>query len=239
MFAGKNAFIKLQPFVLCSRPNLRRVSRSLYTMSLKKESMILCHFAKKEQPVHLLQTGIPMSQLFYFHTAHAVPPLDAARTFFPMRQTGRPAATGISQPPAAGLPAPKLFYQIDKIAVLSITGRGWGHVPLAAKLPDALEGGIDPADLLIIGRSGWCGGGNLVLIIQLAYGLVSGLDLLLLCSDGNGELGGICRRFVAEAAVWAALAARFQNSSKWLMAVSPSGSGFSLYYNTIPARPVT
>ena len=89
MFAGKNAFIKLQPFVLCSRPNLRRVSRSLYTMSLKKESMILCHFAKKEQPVHLLQTGIPMSQLFYFHTAHAVPPLDAARTFFPMRQTGR------------------------------------------------------------------------------------------------------------------------------------------------------
>ena len=82
MFAGKNAFIKLQPFVLCSRPNLRRVSRSLYTMSLKKESMILCHFAKKEQPVHLLQTGIPMAQLFYFHTAHAVPPLDAARTFF-------------------------------------------------------------------------------------------------------------------------------------------------------------
>lgn len=83
MFAGKNAFIKLQPFVLCSRPNLRRVSRSLYTMFTKKESMILWHSAKKRAVCPPVADRHTHGAALFFPAAHAVSLPDAAHTFSP------------------------------------------------------------------------------------------------------------------------------------------------------------
>ena len=90
------------------------------------------------------------------------------------------------RPIAAGL-SMWLLGEIHKIAGLSIALVWRGYIPLAAELPNALKGRINPAYLLIIGRACRRGRCNLVLVVQLADGLVCRFDLLLLRGNGNGE----------------------------------------------------